>query len=102
MPHTQKLLEELTQLLQQSLRLPASLGAVAPNEPLFGGRLPLDSVDSLQWAASVERHFDLQLTDEDILEGALLTLGKMAEVLHRRLHGMRTPSPPDPSLEPQA
>lgn len=84
MPPLDALLAELTQLLHESLRLPELTTPIDPQEPLFGGRLPLDSVDSLQWAASVERHFELQLTDGEILEGALLSLEKMAQVLSKR------------------
>jgi acyl carrier protein len=58
--------------------------SLSADEPLFGGRLPLDSVDSLQWAAAVERHFDIELTDAEIGNGALLTLGRMAQVLETR------------------
>jgi acyl carrier protein len=75
---------ELSRLLCETLRLPEPIPALSADEPLFGGRLPLDSVDSLQWATAIERHFDIELTDDEIGQGALLTLGQMARVIHQR------------------
>lgn len=86
MPPDAPLIDELCQLLCETLRLPEPTPPVAADEPLFGGRLNLDSVDSLQWAAAVERHFQFELSDEEIFSGALHTLGKMAQVLTSRGH----------------
>jgi hypothetical protein len=52
-----------------------------PDEPLFGGRLSLDSVDSLQWAAAVEQRYRCALSDRDIARGALESLGQTADTL---------------------
>lgn len=78
------LLAELSQLLCNTLRLPPPTPPLGADELLFGGRLPLDSVDSLQWATAVERHYQIELTDEELYDGALLTLGRMAQVVATR------------------
>lgn len=77
-------LKELAELLCTTLRLPPPEPPLSANELLFGGRFPFDSVDSLQWATAVERHFGVELTDEEIGDGVLLTLGRMAQVLESR------------------
>lgn len=80
-PARSRLIENLATLLYQSLRLEPTTPALTPDEPLFGGRLPLDSVDSLQWATAVERQFHCELTERDFAAGALESLGQMADTL---------------------
>ncbi len=75
------LILDLTTLLYQSLRLGPTTPALTPDEPLFGGRLPLDSVDSLQWATAIEQQFHCELTERDFAAGALESLGQMADTL---------------------
>lgn len=86
-----RFVEELSALLCKSLRLPAPRPPPTADEPLFGGRLPLDSVDSLQWAAAVEQTYGFALSERDIAAGALESLGTMADTLERRglLPGLR-------------
>jgi acyl carrier protein len=78
------ILAELSRLLCETLRLPEPSPPIDADEPLFGGRLPLDSVDALQWATAVERHYEFELSDSDIGCGALLTLGRMLDILRNR------------------
>jgi acyl carrier protein len=54
--------------------------------------LPLDSVDSLQWVTALERHFQLELTDEELGEGAFLTLGRMVQIVKLRKDSVVLPS----------
>jgi acyl carrier protein len=78
------LVQELSELLCRSLRLERPQPALSPDEPLLGGRLPLDSVDALQWAVAIERHFHCELSDHELAGGALESLGAMADVLMSR------------------
>jgi acyl carrier protein len=79
-----QLVQDLTALLHQSLRLGPTTPALTADEPLFGGRLPLDSVDSLQWATAIERQYRCELTADDLAKGALESLGQMADTLLSR------------------
>lgn len=74
----------LAKLLHTSLKLRIDALNLDADEPLFGGRLSLDSVDAAQWVATIEQHFRIRLSDEDLLAGALNSLGAMADVLIRR------------------
>jgi acyl carrier protein len=78
------LLQDLEALLRESLRLTSASPTLTPDEPLFGGRLPLDSVDALQWSVAVEQRYCCELSEGEIAAGALETLGQMADVLLAR------------------
>ncbi|HEY5957532.1 MAG TPA: phosphopantetheine-binding protein [Polyangiaceae bacterium] len=84
MPLRTCLLRDLEALLRQSLRITAPCATLSPDEPLFGGRLPLDSVDALQWSLAVEQHYHCEISEREIAAGALETLGRMADVLLAR------------------
>ena len=75
---------ELSDLLCRSLRLTHFEPALTPDEPLFGGRLPLDSVDALQWSVAIEQHYHFELTDHELALGAIESLGGIADVLLAR------------------
>jgi acyl carrier protein len=79
-----RLVQELATLLYGCVRLSPPTPALTADEPLFGGRLPLDSVDSLQWATAIEQRYQCELTDRDIAGGALESLGRMADALLAR------------------
>lgn len=78
------LVDELSELLCRSLRLSRPEPALTPDEPLFGGRLPLDSVDALQWCVAIEQHYRCELSDHELALGALESLGRIADVLIAR------------------
>lgn len=79
-----RLVRELAALLRQSLRIGPNVPALTADEPIFVGRLGLDSVDALQWAAAVERQYDCELEASDFAAGALESLGQMADTLMSR------------------
>lgn len=99
MPDRAPLVLELAELLQQSLKLVPPTPSLAADEPLFGGRLGLDSVDSLQWAVAVEQNFQIELSDRDIASGAMESLGHMADMLLGR--GIRARSRAEAEPPPQ-
>lgn len=47
---------------------------IAPEAPLFGGGLGLDSIDALELAVLVERHYGVRITDMDIGKQAFASL----------------------------
>jgi len=47
---------------------------IAPEAPLFGGGLGLDSIDALELAVLVERHYGVRITDMDIGKNAFASL----------------------------
>lgn len=79
-----QLLAELGDLLVQSLNLNKPNPPIGPDEPLFRGRLALDSVDAAQWVAAIERRYAVEITDSELIGGALESLGTVADVLIRR------------------
>jgi len=79
-----RLIEDLTSLLHETLRLVLPEPPLTADEPLFGGRLGLDSVDSLQWVTAIERRYGCQLSSSDLATGAVESLGQMADTLLTR------------------
>jgi acyl carrier protein len=47
---------------------------IAPEAPLFGGGLGLDSIDALELAVLVERHYGVRITDMDVGKQAFSSL----------------------------
>lgn len=90
-----RLVAELAGLLREHLRLRSSIAAIDADEPIFGGRLQLDSVDAAQWVLTVERHFRLQIPDDDLVGSGLRSLGALADVLIR--NGIRADQAREPS-----
>ncbi len=78
-----RLVADLASLLAVALKLRLEASAIGPDEPIFSGRLDLDSVDAAQWVTTVERRFHIEIADADLLSGALYSLGTLADVLIR-------------------
>ena len=57
---------ELAELIVESLNLEdVDAGAIDPEAPLFGGELGLDSIDALEIALAVSRHYGFQLRSDN-------------------------------------
>lgn len=57
---------ELAELIVENLNLEdVEAGAIDPEEPLFGGDLGLDSIDALEIALAVSRHYGFQLRSDN-------------------------------------
>jgi acyl carrier protein len=82
-PDREQLVAELAQLLKSQLKLHPTGTDIGPDEPLFGGRFSLDSVDTAQWVLTVERHFGSEIPSEALTSGGLRTLGTLADALIR-------------------
>lgn len=75
------LVRELQGLVVKSLRLPRDPASLDPDVGLFGGALGLDSVDAVQVLVSVERHFEVPISDSDLSRFGLHTLRDIARLL---------------------
>lgn len=64
-PADTDLLLEVAQLLVGALNLEVPAADIAPDEPLYGDGLGLDSIDILEIALVVSKHYGLQLRAGD-------------------------------------
>ncbi len=76
-----QLLTDLSALLVNCLKLQNPHPPITAEERIIGGRLGLDSVDAAQWVATVERHYAVEISDGDLVAGALESLGNLADIL---------------------
>ena len=60
-PETSGLERELAQLIVQGLNLPLEASQIEPEAPLYGAGLGLDSIDILEIALIVSKHYGVQL-----------------------------------------
>lgn len=64
-PADAALLLEVAQLVVEAVALEAAPANIAPDEPLYGDGLGLDSIDILEIALVVSKHYGLQLRAGD-------------------------------------
>jgi len=57
--------QEVAQLLVETLHLERLPGDIAPDEPLFGDGLGLDSIDALEIALAISRAYGFELKSEE-------------------------------------
>lgn len=78
-------LQRLAKVLVEGLHLqPLTPQDIDPDEPLFGGRLDLDSVDALELVMEIERNFGVQLQDDEESRKILHSLRTIAEHIGAR------------------
>ncbi|HET7301444.1 MAG TPA: phosphopantetheine-binding protein [Oleiagrimonas sp.] len=57
---------ELAELIVENLNLEdVDAGAIDPEAPLFGGDLGLDSIDALEIALAISKHYGFQLRSDN-------------------------------------
>jgi acyl carrier protein len=56
---------EVARLIVQALNLDVAPEAIAPDAPLFGEGLGLDSIDALELALAISREYGLELRSDD-------------------------------------
>jgi len=56
---------ELAQLMVESLQLEITANAIAPEAPLFGAGLGLDSIDALELALAISKAYGVELKSDD-------------------------------------
>lgn len=78
------LVQELRQLLVSALRLDRDPSAISATEELFGDGLGLDSVDGLQLLVAVERHYQIELTHDDLTRNPWSSLSSLASLVEQK------------------
>jgi len=63
-PSTADLQREVAELLIECLNLEVTVDQIAPDAPLYGDGLGLDSIDVLEVALVVSKRYGLQLRDD--------------------------------------
>ena len=56
---------ELAQLMVENLQLEITAGEIAPDAPLFGAGLGLDSIDALELALAISKTYGVELKSDD-------------------------------------
>jgi acyl carrier protein len=62
---SQELEGEMAELIVASLRLEVEPSAIDPEAPLFGEGLGLDSIDALEIALAISKHYGFHLRSDD-------------------------------------
>lgn len=57
--------KEVAELLVSSLQLETSASEIAPETPLFGEGLGLDSIDALELSLAISRTYGIELRSDD-------------------------------------
>ena len=85
-PDPAPLLREVAALIVEALNLDAAPAAIAPDQPLYGEGLGLDSIDILEIALVVSKRYGVQLrADSEDNERIFASLRHLADyiTLHR-------------------
>ncbi len=64
---------ELAELIVASLHLEITAAEIEPTAPLFGEGLGLDSIDALELALAISRHYGLELKSDDERNGTIFS-----------------------------
>jgi acyl carrier protein len=78
------LVDAVRHLIVRSLRLPRNPETIDPDADLFGGEFGLDSVDAVQLVTSIEKHFDIRLSDTELARHPLSSVRAIARLLEAR------------------
>ena len=76
--------QELKELIVDSLQLEGiEAASIADTEPLFGGRLELDSIDALELATTIARTYDVVVTQDQETRDAFRSVNDLAAFITR-------------------
>lgn len=83
--------EELKKSLKENLVKHLNLMEIDPatitdEEPLFGGRLELDSIDSLEIIVMIEREYGIKINNPTEARKILVNIQTMAEYIQANTH----------------
>ncbi|VTR68977.1 Phosphopantetheine-binding [Desulfosarcina cetonica] len=77
---------QLKQILVTELNIrDISPEAIDDDEPIFGDRLGLDSIDALEMVYQVEQHFGISIKDKNEARAALQSINTLAAYITARL-----------------
>lgn len=78
------LLEEVKQVIVQTLGIEDRAGALDAGTPLFGSIPELDSLTVVELAIALESRFGLNIDDSDFTAEVFQTIGSLAEFVRSR------------------
>ncbi len=78
------LVDPVRRLVVQSLRLTHDPDTIDPDAELFGGEFGLDSVDAVQLVTSIEKYFDIHLSDAELARNPLTSIHAITRLLEAR------------------
>jgi len=85
--------QDLKEMIVSSLQLedmnPADM---KDDEPLFGGRLELDSVDALELVVAIEGRYGIKIRSQDVEAEDFKSLTSLYEMIRKRL-SQEVPNP---------
>jgi acyl carrier protein len=82
-------------ILVEVLALKVVPSEIGDNQPLFEGRLGVDSIAALEILAEIEKRFGIDLPDDAIDLAMFESVASMAETVVRYLPKEMTETPPD-------
>ena len=84
MTSSSSLHQELKKLIVDSLQLEdIEAASIGDAEPLFGGRLELDSIDALELVTTIARTYDVGLTQDQETRDAFRSVNELAAFITR-------------------
>ena len=74
----------IKEVLVEELMLQKEASEISAKDPLFGpDGLGLDSVDALQLAVALDKHFGLKITDEEAAKGIFQSVDTIASAVEQ-------------------
>jgi acyl carrier protein len=87
----------LKRLLVETLHLDGrSPESIADDEPLFGGRLGLDSIDALELVVAIEREFAISVPSEAVGRDAFASIAVLSRFIAAQRAALRPNAVPSP------
>jgi acyl carrier protein len=85
--------QNLKEMIISSLQLEdVNIADMKDDEPLFGGRLELDSVDALELVVAIEGRYGVKIRSEDVQAEDFKSLTSLFEMIRKRL-SQQAPNP---------
>jgi acyl carrier protein len=77
--------QELAELIVRSLKLEGvEPGDIAPEAPLFGEGLGLDSIDALELVLGLEQEFHIKVEDEEVGVKAFASVDALCDFIEQK------------------
>ena len=85
--------QNLKEMIISSLQLEdVNIADMKDDEPLFGGRLELDSVDALELVVAIESRYGVKIRSQDVQTEDFKSLTSLYEMIRKRL-SQQAPNP---------
>ena len=79
------IVRELAALITQAINLDVDAAQIDPDAPLYGEGLGLDSLDAVELAILIQKHFGLEIKNMEEAKPAFKSLGSLAAYIDSRL-----------------